>query len=1088
VASQDELHSYLRLAVLELEKTRRRLRDVEAKAREPIAIVGMACRYPGGLNSPDDLWRAVSEGRDLVSGLPTDRGWDIDGLYKLSDPNADLDDAPYVRAGGFVSDATEFDADFFGISLREAVIMDPQQRLVLESAWEVFERAGIDPSSVQGSDTAVFIGSVGSAVSGPVNVDIGAEDPDTFLSFLTTGQMSSMTAGRTSYFFGLQGPAATVDTACSSSLVAIHEAVQSLRSGECSLALAGGVTVMASPMAFLVLSAPGASSGDGRCKSFAAAADGAGWGEGVGILLLERLSDAQAKRHPVLAVVRGSAVNHDGGSNALRAPNGSAQHRVIRRALENAGVEAAEVDVVEAHSTGSPLGDLIEAETLMATYGQHRPEGRPLWLGSMKSNVTHTQAAAGVGGVIKMVEAMRHGVIPPTLHIDEPNPYVDWSGGVQLATVAQPWPQKNGARRAGVSAFGLSGINAHLILEEAPEELPEADDATGPPGDNPLRVIPWVITAKSAEALTAQANRLVAHLEQKTDFRPVDIGLSLASTRAQFEHRAVIAGRDRDELLDGLRSLAAGKISPAVTHGVAGFSAKTAALFPGEGAQSVGIGKQLYSSSSVYAHAFDEVCSVFDERMGTPLRDVVFAESESNAPPLLDQTVYAQPVLFAVEVALFRLAQSWGFRPDFVLGHSVGEVTAAYVAGLWSLADACGLVAERSRLMHSILAGEAIAMLSATATEDDVMPFLREFDDRVSIAAINSPMSLTISGEGTALAELAANLEARGVRTTGLRASHAFHPSCMDSVLPEFSQVCQQLGYHAPTIPVISGLTGKIVETALLSSPDYWIDQLKKPVRFMDAVRWARFQGGVNNFLEVGPGAELTSMTKNNVIDDDIHLSEVTAAPLLHHANVDENISFVSGLAAVYARGTPIDWAAGYVGSGARRVDLPTYAFQRKRLWLDHTVSGIVWPVGQGGAQLPKSKVRVREAFEPLVTDTERTLAAAIEQVLGVAQVGRTDEFLALGGDSIGAMQLAATMVKAGLPLAPMMIFEHPTVMQLAAALDDAIDQATDQAATEGDSRAVGSVEDDVAYEPMSMSGLSPTELATLEASWPTST
>jgi acyl transferase domain-containing protein len=1007
VATQDELHSYLKLAVLELDKTRRRLRNIEGRAREPIAIVGMACRYPGGLNSPDDLWRAVSEGRDLVSDLPTDRGWDIDSLYNLVNPGGDVDGAPYARSGGFVSDITEFDADFFGISSHEAVMMDPQQRLVLESAWEAFERAGIDPSTIRGSDTAVFIGTVASAQSGPVNIDIGAEDLDMLLPFLTTGQLSSMVAGRISYFFGLEGPAVTLDTACSSSLVAIHEAVQSLRLGECSLALAGGATVMASPMAFLVLSGVGGSARDGRCKSFAAAADGAGWGEGVGILLLERLSDAQTNRHPVLAVVRGSAINHDGASNALKAPNGLSQQRLIGRALENGGVEAAGVDVVEAHSTGTPLGDLIEAEALMATYGQNRPEGRPLWLGSMKSNVTHTQAAAGVGGVIKMVEAMRHGVIPPTLHVDEPTPFVDWlSGGVRLATVAQPWPQKNGARRAGVSAFGLSGINAHVIVEEAPEVPLAIDDATDLPGDSPRTVTPWVITAKSAETLSAQAARLIAFLEQDSDFRPIDIGFSLASSRAQFGHRAVVIGRDRDDLLDGLRSLAAGDISSAAAHGVAGVSTKTAALFPGEGAQ-VGMGQQLYSSFPVYARAFDEVCSMFDKWIETPLREVVFAEAESDAAALLDQIAYAQPALFAVECALFSLAETWGFRPDFVVGHSIGEVTAAYIAGLWPLEDACALVAEQGRLMQCISAG------------------------------------------GTKLAEI--------------------------------SQLCQRLRYHAPTLRVISGHRGKEADTAQLTSPGFWVDHLTKPARFMDAVRWARFQAGINNFLEIGPGSELAAVTKNSVTDDVVGLGEVTAAPLLREAKVDEDISFVSGLAAVYASGTPIDWAAGFAGSGARRVDLPTYAFRRKRLWLDRTLTGNVLSVGGGVVQLPKSKVRESKSTEPVVTDTERTLAAAIEEVLGVAQVGRTDEFLALGGDSVGAMQLTARVRAAGLPLAPQMIFEHATVMGLAAALD----KATDEAESEGGGNAVG---DDVSYEPMSMSGLSPTELAALEASWPTST
>ncbi|SON61920.1 Dimodular nonribosomal peptide synthase [Mycobacterium simulans] len=890
--------------------------------REPIAVVSMACRYPGGLDSPEDLWNAVAEGRDLVSGWPTDRGWDTDSNS-------------YVRFGGFVSDAADFDAAFFEISWPEALTMDPQQRLALESVWEVFERAGIDPSTVRGSDTGVFLGMMPNT---RVSMDTEAGIPDGGLPYLMTGHAPSVAAGRISYFLGLEGPTLVLDTACSSSSVAIHEAVKSLRLGECSLALAGGVTVMTTPAVFTELSGQQTLAPDGRCKSFAATADGIGWAEGVGILLLERLSDARKNDHPVLALVRGTAVNHDGASNGLTTPNGLAQQRVIRQALVNADVDAASVDVVEAHGTGTMLGDLIEAGALMATYGRNRPEGRPLWLGSLKSNIGHTSAAAGVGGVIKAIEAMRHEVIPPTLHADEPAPFVDWSsGGVSLATAPQPWPRRGDARRVGVSAFSISGTNTHLIIEEAPRS-PVAIGTNDVPDDDLVPVIPWVVTAKSEAALPIQAARLVTLLERNSGLRPLDVGFSLASSRAQFEHRAVIVGRDRDALLHGLRSLATDGASSAVVRGAARVSPRTAAVFPGDSGQLLGIGDQLYASFPVYAGAFDEVCSFFD--------------TQRDKPP--------QASLFAIEVALFRLAESWGFRPDFVMGHSVGEITAAYVAGLWSLADACALV-------------------MATA-EDDIA-------------------------------------------------------------------VCERLTYQTPTIGVISGLTGEHVESALLSRHEYWVDQLKRSVPFRDN---ARLPGDISNVLEIGP-------------------------TLLLQPKVDETLSFVSGLASVYVCGTPIDWSSAYAGSTARRVNLPTYAFQRKRLWLDPAVNGNMSPRTRSAARPPTSTVQGNASIEPARTDTERTLAAAIEQVLGVHDVGRTDQFLALGGDSISSLQLANRVRAAGLPLTPQMVFEHRTIMQLAAALD--------KTETDAGSDTFGLVDDDVRYPPMSMSGLSPAELATLQAS-----
>lgn len=1050
MASHEELHTYLKQAVLELEKTRRRLREIEEKASEPIAIVGMACRYPGGVSSPADLWRAVSQGCDLVSGPPADRGWDLE--------NTDGADS---HIAGFVDEVTAFDADFFGISTREAAVMDPQQRLALEASWEAFERAGIDPAAAPADETGVFLGMasfVGTHSEGPVN-----GEQDSSLPFAFSGKASSMAAGRVSYFLGFNGPAITMDTACSSSLTAIHQAVQSLRSGECPLALAGGVTVM-TPQRLSGLRGGVGSAADGRCKSFAASADGSGWGEGVGMLLLERLSDAQHNQHPVLAVIRGSAVNHDGSSNRAGAPNRLAQQRVIRRALANAGLDASQVDVVEAHSTGTPLGDLTEVEALIETYGRHRPEGRPLWLGSLKSNINHTLAAAGVGGVIKMVESMRHSVIPQTLHSGEPTPFVDWSsGGVALVTEAQPWPQRDDARRAGVSAFGISGVNAHVIVEEAPRQIATVGDAPEFSRDE-LPVFSWILSAKSEAALPMQAARLVAHLDENPGFDAADIGLSLATTRTQFTHRAVIVGRDNEELLAGLRSLAAGAASAEVVHGVAESSTKTAVMFPGEGAQSVGMGQQLYASFPQYAKVFDEVCSIFDELLGTSLQDVVFAEAGSEAAELLNQPAYAQPALFAFEVALYRLAESWGLRPDFVMGHSLGEVTAAYVAGVWSLADACELVAERGRLLQSIPVDES--MLAVEATEGDVLPFLREFPG-CSVVAIDSATSLTISGDHASLTRLAEKLEVNGMQTKRMGLSHPLHSANLEPLIPEFAAVCRRLTYQTPTIGVVSAVTGGILTADQLTTPQYWVDQLQQPAGFAEAVQWAQSNGGVGNFLEVGPGADLTARI-------DAESSNVT--PLLWQT-LEETSSFVSGLATLFVHGTSIDWSAGYADAGARRIELPTYAFQRRSLASAAPASAIV-PASV--AATPNStiattpKVHRSESREPLRTATERTLAAAIEQILGVSDVGRDERFVALGGDSVSAMQLAHRMHAANLPLNPQLIFEHPTLGELAAALDELAVETRDQA------EQAGSVAGDGRFQAMSMSGLSAADLLAL--------
>uniref|UniRef100_UPI002455BD71 type I polyketide synthase n=1 Tax=Nocardia brasiliensis TaxID=37326 RepID=UPI002455BD71 len=899
--SVDELVEALRESLKENER-------LKARISEPIAIIGMACRFPGGVSSPEDLWDLLAADGDAIAPFPTDRGWDTDTLYH---PDPEHPGTTYVREGGFLRDAALFDAGFFGITPREAAAINPQQRLLLECAWESLERAAIDPTTLAGSRTGVFAGVIYQDYSLPLQTP-----PNDAEGYLLTGELGSVASGRIAYTLGLQGPAVTIDTACSSSLVALHAAAASLRRGECSLALAGGATVMCHPRVITEMSRQGGLAPDGRSKPFSDNADGAGWGEGVGMLVLERLSDARANGHEILAVLRGSAINSDGASNGLTAPNGPAQQRVIRDALHACDLSPAEVDAVEAHGTGTSLGDPIEAGALIAAYGAGRPAQRPLWVGSVKSNIGHPQAAAGVAGVIKMVLALRHETLPALVHFTTPSRHVDWAeAGVRPLAEAVPWPRGERVRRCGVSSFGISGTNAHVILEEAPVATPDTVPS-GPPAE----VTPWVDTALSAAAPPALAAAL---LTAATTERPEDVGFSLAFNRSRFDHRAVVVGTDRDELLTGLTALSRDEAAPQVVRGTAWPDPRPVFVFPGQGGQWPEMAAALLKSSPVFAQSLAECADALARYVPWSLHDVL---DNAAGAPSLDRVDVVQPVLWAVMVALARVWQAYGVEPAAVVGHSQGEIAAACVAGALSLDDGALIVTRRSRAVLP-LSGTG-AMLSLGLGAAAARERMARFGTRLSVAAANGPESTVVCGEPDAIAELQAECAAAGVHTRTINADYASHSSHVDPIEAELLDALARVRPRAGSVPMISTVTGAPIEHTALDA-NYWWQNLRRPVEFESATRHL-LTAGHHVFVEISPHPVLAFG-----IESTIEATRAEAAVVATLRRDDGGFDrMTAALAQAHAHGVHVDWDAYFAPTRPRRIPLPTYAFQRQRYWL----------------------------------------------------------------------------------------------------------------------------------------------------------
>ncbi|RKN03587.1 acyltransferase domain-containing protein [Streptomyces radicis] len=1006
----EKLVEALRVSLIENERLQQEIIRITQAATEPIAIIGMACRLPGGVASPEDLWRLVDQGVDGVSAFPDDRGWDVEELY---DPDPDRPGTSYTREGGFLHQAGDFDPTFFGISSREALALDPQQRLLLETSWEALERAGIDPTSLRGTSTGVFAGVMYHDYASRLQ-----RVPKELEGTLGVGNSGAVVSGRVSYTLGLEGPAVTVDTACSSSLVTLHLAAQALRSGECSLALAGGVTVMATPGLFVEFSRQRGLAADGRCKAFAAAADGTGWAEGVGVVLLERLSDARRNGHRVLAVVRGSAVNQDGASNGLTAPNGPSQQRVIRAALANARLTPGDIDAVEAHGTGTTLGDPIEAQALLATYGRDRPAERPLFLGSLKSNIGHTQAAAGVAGVIKMVQALRHGTLPKTLHVDEPSPKVDWSAGaVELLTDARDWPVADRPRRAGVSSFGVSGTNAHVILEQAPEEAEVAAAVAGP--------VPLPVSAKTSGALQAQARGLAEHLTAHPDQPLADVASTLIHGRAALEERAVVVATDREDALTGLQALAEGQPAPHLITGTARELAKTVFVFPGQGTQWAGMGAELYAASPVFAEAIDEVAAVLDPLTGWSLLELI---RQGDNAPSFDRVDVIQPASFALMVSLARLWEAHGITPDAVVGHSQGEIAAAHVAGALTLDDAATVVALRSQAIAAHLAGHG-GMASLTLTPDDTRALLTGHPG-LEVAAFNGPHSTVVAGDPGALDGLLAHCESQDIRARRIPVDYASHTSHVEAIHEHLTTLLGELAPKPPRVPFYSTLEQDWLTPGTPLDADYWYRNLRHPVHFASATRTLA-DAGHSTFVEVSTHPVLTHSIQ------DANPDATVTGTLRRDEGGHRRL--LASLAALHTHGRPLDWR---VPQTPTRADLPTYPFQHRRYWLESQRLTMT-PADPIAELIPQEETEVSlsqrlaglseaEQVQELLTLVRAEATATLGKP-GSELIDEGAAFFEAGFNSLTAVELRNRLIEAtGTELSVMLLFDHPTPAILA--------------------------------------------------------
>lgn len=987
---------------------------------EPVAVIGVGCRFPGDIDGPERLWDFLTEKKCAITAYP-DRGFTNAGTF--------------AESGGFLKDVAGFDNRFFDIPPDEALRMDPQQRLLLEVSWEALEHAGIIPESLRLSRTGVFVGV--SSTDYVRLVSASAQQKSTIWD--NTGGSSSIIANRISYFLDIQGPSIVIDTACSSSLVAVHLACRSLSTWDCDIALVGGTNVLISPEPWGGFREAGILSQTGCCHAFDKSADGMVRGEGCGVIVLQRLSDARLEGRRILAILTGSAVNQDGKSNGIMAPNPSAQIGVLENACKSARVDPLEIGYVEAHGTGTSLGDRIEAQALGMVFGRKRPGSGPLMIGSIKPNIGHLEGAAGIAGLIKAVLMVERGSLLPSGGFTEPNPAIPFTElGLRVVDELQEWPVVAGRpRRAGVSSFGFGGTNAHVIVEEAGSVGADTVSGRADVGGSGGGVVAWVISGKTASALAAQAGRLGRYVRARPALDVVDVGYSLVSTRSVFDHRAVVVGQTRDELLAGLAGVVAGRPEAGVVCGVGKPAGKTAFVFAGQGSQWLGMGSELYAAYPVFAEALDAVVDELDRHLRYPLRDVIWGHDQD----LLNTTEFAQPALFAVEVALYRLLMSWGVRPGLVLGHSVGELAAAHVAGALCLPDAAMLVAARGRLMQALPAGGA--MFAVQAREDEVAPMLGH---DVSIAAVNGPASVVISGAHDAVSAIADRLRGQGRRVHRLAVSHAFHSALMEPMIAEFTAVAAELSVGLPTIPVISNVTGQLVADDFASA-DYWARHIRAVVRFGDSVRSAHC-AGASRFIEVGPGGGLTSLIEASLAD-----AQIVSVPTLRKDR-PEPVSVMTAAAQGFVSGMGLDWASVFSGYRPKRVELPTYAFQHQKFWLapapsvsDPTAAGQIGASDGGAELLASSGFAARLAGR----SADEQLAAAIEVVCehaatvlgrdGAAGLDAGQAFADSGFNSLSAVELRNRLTAVtAVTLPATAIFDHPTPTELAQYLITQID------------------------------------------------